>query len=326
VGGTGPFVWKEWAPNEKVVLEKNPRYWQSGAPLLDRIEATIIGDIQAMAVQFEAGAQDVALRVTAQDFTRLKNDPKFRAEVMESGSGYLYVAADVTVPPLDKKEVRQAINHAINRERFVQTALSGIGRATTLPWPTFSPAYDAALDGGIRYDLERTKALLAQAGVAGGFELPITFNTQRTATNGKLVEILQADLAQIGIRVTPQSLENSVFQRTLNEGKFGGLFSHSHGFSNRTPAALFVQAFPFRKQNASNFSSPEFTRIVDGMQAEADEAKLRALYGEMNRLLLDEAFIMDVSTDPGNFVAKASVQDIDYSLQEWWVLHRASVG
>jgi hypothetical protein len=62
------------------------------------------------------------------------------------------------------------------------------------------------------------------------------------------------------------------------------------------------------------------------MQTEADEAKLKGLYGEMNRLLLDEAFIMDVATDPGHYVAKANVQGLDYNLQDWWVLHRASVG
>jgi peptide/nickel transport system substrate-binding protein len=324
--GTGPFRWREWTPNEKVILERNPDYWQGGTPLLERVETTIIGDVQALAVQFEAGQQDLAFRISAQDFTRLRQDPKFQAGIMESGSGYLYVAADVTRPPLDKKEVRRAINHAINRERFVQTAMSGIGRPTTLPWPTFSPAYDAALDGGVRFDLEQARASLAAAGVAPGLELPITFNTQRTATNGKLVEILQADLAQIGIKLSVQSLENTVFQRTLNEGKFDGLFTHGHGFSNRTPAALFVQAFPFRKQNASNFSSPEYTHLIDAMQGEADEAKLRALYADMNRLLLDEAFIMDVATDPSHYVARSTVRDVDYNLSDWWIFHRTAVG
>jgi peptide/nickel transport system substrate-binding protein len=324
--GTGPFLWKEWTPESRCVLERNPKYWQSGTPLVDRVETTIIGDIQSMAVQFEAGQHDAALRLSAQDFVRLRNDSKYQAVVLESGSGYMYVAADVTRAPLDKKEARQAINLAINRSRFNQTAMNGIGRATTLPWPTFSPAYDEALAGSAAFSLEKAKALLAQAGVGSGFEMPITFNTQRTATNGKLVEILQSDLGQIGVKLQVQSLENSVFQRTLNEGKFNGLFSHSHGFSNRTPAALFVQAFPFRAQNASNFTSPEYTRLTAAMQTEADEAKLKSLYGEMNRLLLDESFIMDVATDPGHYVAKANVQGLDYNLQDWWVLHRASVG
>src|SRR5205085_527855 len=86
VVGTGPFVWKSWVPNEKVVLEKNPSYWQSGLPLLDRVETTLISDVQSMGVQLEAGAQDVARNVSPQDFTRLRSDPKYQAVVMETGN------------------------------------------------------------------------------------------------------------------------------------------------------------------------------------------------------------------------------------------------
>src|SRR5581483_11217888 len=217
VVGTGPFTWKEWSPNEKAILERNPNYWRRGEPLLDRIEITVIGDVQSLGVQFEAGAHDLALRPSAQDFARLRQDARFRGTVMDTGDSFYYVAADVTVPPLDKKEVRQAINSAINRDRFVQTVGRGISEPSNLPWPKGSPAYDAALDSTIHFDLERAKALLAQAGVGTGLELPITFNTQVTATNGKLVELLQADLATIGVKLAVKSLENTVFQQTLNE-------------------------------------------------------------------------------------------------------------
>jgi len=325
VVGTGPFVWREWTPNEKLVLEKNPAYWQSGAPSLDRVELTVISDVQAMAVQFEAGQQDLALKVSAQDFERLRQDPKYQSVIMDTGNSYFYLAADVSKPPLDKKEVRQALNLAINRERFVQTAMSGISRPTTLPWPQGSPAYDATLDGSVRFDLERARALLQQAGAGSGFEVPITYNQQRTATVGKLVEILQSDLGQLGVKLNAQTQENTVFQRTLNERQFGGLFTHLHGFSNQTPVSLFLQAFPFRKDNASNFSSPEFNRLIDAMDGETDEGKLKELYAAMNRLLLDEAFVVNVATNPSYYVARANVQNVEYSLFDWWVLQRTAV-
>lgn len=326
VVGTGPFVWREWTPNEKLVLEKNPTYWQGGAPLLDRIEQTVISDVQSMSVQFEAGQQDLALRISPQDYERLGRDPKNQAVVMETGNSYFYFASDVSRPPLDKKEVRQALNHAINRERFVQTALPGIARPTTLPWPNGSPAYDADLDGGVRFDLDRAKGLLEQAGVGSGFEVSITSNTQRASTVGKLVEILQSDFARIGVKLSPQTQENTVFQRTLNEKGFGGLFAHLHGFSNQTPVSLFQQAFPFRKENASNFSSPEYNRLIDQLEGEADDAKLKGLYGAMNRFLQEEAFVVNVATSPSYFVTRAGVRNVEYSVFDWWVLHRATVG
>jgi hypothetical protein len=62
------------------------------------------------------------------------------------------------------------------------------------------------------------------------------------------------------------------------------------------------------------------------MQSEADEGRLRALYTDMNRLLLDEAFIMDVATDPSHYVARSTVRDVDYNLSDWWIFHRTAVG
>jgi peptide/nickel transport system substrate-binding protein len=323
--GTGPYTWKEWSPNEKAVLEKNPSYWKSGEPLLDRIEITVISDVQSMGVQFEAGAYDLALKPSAQDYGRLSKDGRFKGTVMDTGDSFYYVAADVKVPPLDKKEVRQAINYAVNRERFISTVGSGISEPANLPWPNGSPAFDAAQNSTVKFDLDKAKALLAQAGVGSGLELPITFNTQVTATNGKLAELLQADLATIGVKLTIKSLENTVFQQTLNEAKFGGLFTHGHGFSNESPEALFVQAFPFRKQNASNFTSPDFARLADAMQDETDPAKLKAIYSDMNKLLLDESFIMDVATNPAYFLTRQNVQNVDFTLIDWMNFNRTTV-
>jgi peptide/nickel transport system substrate-binding protein len=323
--GTGPFIWKEWTPNTKVVLEKNPNYWQSGAPLLDRIEITIVGDVQSLGVQLEAGQQDMAYGVSSQDFVRLRQDNRYAAIANDAVGGNFYLAANVTVPPLDKKEVRLAIHHALDRERAVRTALSNVGVPSLLPWPKGSPAYDEALNQTIKFDLDKAKALLTQAGLGSGFEIPITYNTQRTATVGKMIEVFQPDLAKIGIKLNIQTQENTVFQQTLNEAKFPGLFAHGHGAANLTPVTLFLQAFPFRKENASKFTSPDYTRIVDAMQAEGDQTKLKALYGEMNKLLLAEAFNLIISTNPALSVTSSKVLSLGTTANNWWDFRRTSL-
>lgn len=323
--GTGPFTWKEWTPNTKLVLEKNPNYWQSGVPLLDRIELTIAGDVQSLGVQLESGQQDFAVGVSSQDFVRLRQDQRYTAVAAEGPGGSLYLAANVTVAPLDKKEVRLAIHHALDRERAVRSALSNVGSPALLPWPKGSPAYDATLNESIKFDLDQAKALLAQAGLGSGFEMPITYNTQRTSTVGKMIEIFQSDLAKIGVKLNIQTQENTVFQQTLNEAKFPGLFAHGHGFSNLMPVSLFLQAFPFRKENASKFTSPDYARLVDAMQAEGDAAKLKSLYGEMNKLLLAEAFNLEISTNPSLFVTTSKVREVGYSANGSWLLQRTSL-
>jgi peptide/nickel transport system substrate-binding protein len=322
--GTGPFTWKSWTPNTKVVLEKNPNYWQQGTPLLDAIELTIAGDVQALGVQLEAGQQDVAVGVPSQDFVRLREDKKYNAVSLDTAGGFFYLAANVKVPPLDKKEVRLAIHYALDRQRALRTALSNVGVTALLPWPEGSPAYDAALNQSITFDLDKAKSLLTQAGLGSGFEIPITYNTQRTATVGKMIEIFQPDLAKIGVKLNIQTQENTVFQKTLNDASFPGLFSHGHGGSSLTPVTLFVQAFPFRKQNASNFTSPDYTRLVDAMQVEGDAAKLKELYTSMNHLLLDEAFNLEIASNPVLYVTGAKVRDIGYAASGWYLFPRTS--
>jgi peptide/nickel transport system substrate-binding protein len=326
VVGTGPFTWREWVPNTSLSLEKNPNYWQAGVPLVDRIDLSVIADAQAMIVQLEAGQQDVAINPSAQDFARLGRNSNFSAVALEAAGSPWYVAADVSAPPLDVREVRQAISHAIDRERFVQTVLNGIGRAALLPWPNGSPAYDAATDGTVKFDLERARAFLQQAGVSDGVEIPITYNSQRTSIIGKLIEIMQADLAKIGVKLVPQVQENTVFQKSLNDRTFKGLFSHGHGGANLSPVTLFTQAFPFRKENASGFKSPEYDRLIDAMVAESDEQKLKELYTAMNKLLVEEAFVMEVAFAPTLHIAKASVKGITQSPSAIWELNRVSVG
>ena len=222
--------------------------------------------------------------------------------------------------------MRQAIILAINRDRFVQTVLSGAGRATNLPWSKGSPAYDAAVDQTIKFDLERAKSLLAQAGVPNGFEVPIAVNSQRTATNGKLVEIIQADLARIGIRITADVQENTIFQKNLNDRTFKGLFTHGHGGSNLSPSTMFVQVFPFRKENASGFKSPEYDRLIDAMSGETNEQRLKTLYTDMNRFLLDQAFVMEVAFAPTLHIARSNVKGVEQSPTSIWELNRVTVG
>ena len=323
--GTGPFLWSEWTPNTKLILERNESYWQDEQPLLDRVELTIAGDVQALTVQLEAEQQDVALAVPAEEFVRLREDPRFETISNEAAQGYWYLAADVTTPPLDNAEVRKALHYGIDRERIVRAALGDVGKPAVLPWPEGSPAFDAELNQSFEFDLDRAKDLLSQAGVGEGFDMPITINSQRLSTVGKIVQVIQADFAEIGVNLEIKTMENTVFQRTLNESSFGGLFSHGHGASTMTPVSLFLQAFPFRKENSSNFTSPEYTRLIDAMVEESDPTELQNLYEDMNQLLLDEAFILDIATNPPLHVSRPAVQELRFSVTDWWIPHRTSI-
>ena len=118
-----------------------------------------------MVSQFEAGVLDMALNPPLQDAGRLKSNPQYQV-VTNPNTGRYYTAGwNVANPPLDNKVVRQALNSAMNRQRFVDTVLLGLSRPATLPWIPTSPVYDAAKANYFTFDLDKAKALLVQAGV-----------------------------------------------------------------------------------------------------------------------------------------------------------------
>ncbi|MBV8714814.1 MAG: hypothetical protein JOZ65_07070 [Chloroflexi bacterium] len=120
VVGTGPFEFVEWIQGDHVTLRKNAKYWRSGVPLLDEQQFMILRDPQAMVAQLEAGPLDATLGTPLRDAARLKDDPKYHYFANNAAGTYIVLVVNTTQPPLARKEVRQAINYALDRKRIVQ--------------------------------------------------------------------------------------------------------------------------------------------------------------------------------------------------------------
>ena len=116
----------EWSQGNHISLVKNPNYWVSGRPYLDAIETPIIKDPQAMIVQLEAGAIDVADQPPIREFNRLKTDAAYQALVNPNDGQHVILAPNTTVAPFDNKLVRQALRYAIDRQRMNEVALLGL--------------------------------------------------------------------------------------------------------------------------------------------------------------------------------------------------------
>src|SRR5215470_8761382 len=141
--GTGPFKLVEWVPGDHVTLTKNPNYWQTGKPYLDGIQIPILRDQQAMVTQLEAGALDIARLPTLADFNRLKSDAGYQAMLNPLTGAHYLAGFNLTIPPFDNKLVRQALCYAVDKKRFVDSILGGVGAPESLPWLPASPAYEA---------------------------------------------------------------------------------------------------------------------------------------------------------------------------------------
>ena len=134
--GTGPFRFQDWVPGDHLTFVRNPDYWQAGKPYVDQVVLYVQPDPQASLIGLESNNLDWMTGVAGQDARRLQADPAY--QVLLTGSGgnnYYAVCLDTRVPALADRRVRQAFSYALNRQRIVDSALAGYGRAASTIWP-----------------------------------------------------------------------------------------------------------------------------------------------------------------------------------------------
>jgi peptide/nickel transport system substrate-binding protein len=306
--GTGPLSLGEWLPGERITLVKNKNYWQSGKPYLDQVSITVFKDFQAMVTQLEAGVLDLITELPNRDFVRLKADPKYRAVSMSNG--LFLLGANVTVPPLENKKVRQAFNYLIDRKRIVETILLNTVKAQAIPAIPGSIAYDAAKDSAYGFDLDKAKALLAEAGVAN-LDLDIIGSVQ-TAEHAQMAQVIQADAAKIGVKLNVKIIEHAQFLDQTANRKYRGLYLGNLAYANLEPATMIDNSRHLDPTGTSNtgFTSERYLSLVRSAAGEPDLAKRKQLYAQLVDLFLDESAIMTIAANEKSLVARASVRGI----------------
>ncbi len=202
--GTGPYVLKQWQVGQSLAFERNPNYFFEGVPLLDKITIQVGVAPDVALLRLEKGDIDLmGDPPPGADWARISSDPAWanRLEKQPQVSTN-YIAINTTSKPFDNVKVRQALNYAIDKQRIVQL-LNGRGTVANQILPPLMPGYDSAYTG-YTYDPAKAKALLAEAGLANGFETSI--ECIAVDPQPKLCESFQQDLAKVGIKLTINTL------------------------------------------------------------------------------------------------------------------------
>ncbi len=202
--GTGAFKLADWTIGQKLVFEKNADYWREGVPYLDSVTFEVGQEPIVALLRLQKGEVDVpGDGIPPAKFTEVMGDPAQAARVVEGGQLHTgYITLNVTTPPLDKLEVRQAINMAINKDRIVQI-INGRAKPANQPLPPSMPGYSTDYKG-YAYDVEGAKKLLADAGLADGFETELY--VMNTDPNPRIAQAIQQDLSEIGLKASIKSL------------------------------------------------------------------------------------------------------------------------
>jgi peptide/nickel transport system substrate-binding protein/oligopeptide transport system substrate-binding protein len=202
--GTGAFKLAEWTLGQRVVFEKNPDYWNTGLPYLNKITFEIGQEPIVALLRLQKGEIDVpGDGIPPAKFQEVMSDPAQKARVVEGGQLHTgYVTMNVNIPPFDNVKVRQAVNMAINKDRIVQL-INNRAVPANQPLPPSMPGY-AKDYKGYPYDAAKAKELLAEAGHADGFETDLY--VMNTDPNPRIAQGIQQDLAAIGIKANIQAL------------------------------------------------------------------------------------------------------------------------
>ena len=305
--GTGPFKFLEWVQGDHFTLTRNQSYWKSGRPFLDSIVVNILRDATAMSVALEAGQLDVMFSPNLQDFVRLKSDPNFQALAHPGNDRGHLIGANVLQPPMDNKLVRQAINYAMDRQRFVDTVLKGVGAPEFLFWNPKSLAYEANKQNAYPFDLDKARSLLAQAGVSG---LEFDYLVGPTGPGYDFAQLYQADLAKIGVKMNIKTLQGAEFLAMINNRRYSGLYYASASAQAEPASALTYSKAWDPNNNNQGFKDDTYTNLVTTVATEPDPQKRKALYSQINDIFVDQAFVSAIAVLTIIAVATSRLQDI----------------
>ena len=337
--GTGPFKLKEWIPGDILTFARNEDYWEEGRPYLDEVSFKPFDDLEALVTALDTGIIDAAIAVPPKDYQRLLDS----GIEVEFGQGGLLYSITVNPPDPDQpegalsdKRVRQAVCWAIDRDAIVDQALFGVGGATVVAFPDYSIAYFEDLADHYSFDLEKSAALLDEAGWVDsdgdGFRdkdgVKLVLNTITIAAFPETTDIgiiLQADLATIGVDVDVEPLDSATYgPRHLGSPETNGsaVFDLDVTFVGRQhldPMGLFDNS-PYRPRSSPIFPRGDFPEgYVENLQIAGStfvREERREAFRQINEIILDACVDIPISWKYTLFARQTNVHGLDWTVND----------
>ncbi len=202
--GSGTFILKDWTIGQRLVFDRNPDYFNKDLPYIDKVTVEVGQEPLVALLRLQQGEVDIAGDgIPPAKFLEIKNSPEGAQMIVDGEQLHTgYLTLNTKIKPLDDVKVRQAINMAVNKERITRI-LNGRATPANQPLPPLMPGYDKAFTG-YAFDVEKAKALLAEAGFPDGFET-VLYSTN-TDPQPRIAQAIQQDLAAIGVKAEVRAL------------------------------------------------------------------------------------------------------------------------
>ena len=287
----GAYKVDEFKTDEYVKLSAFPG-WVGGAPKIPNVNVRIIPDATTRVLELRRGTANFAINSVPYDqVAPFKSNKDFKV-VTSHGGAYQYLAFNLKDPILSKKEVRQAIAHAIDRNRIVHDLLLGYGSVTDSMFPAGHWARAENLPT-YAYDPAMAKQMLDKAGypsVGGKPRFRINFRTSTDAEANQQAEMIQQMLKEVGIDMQIQSSEFGVFMEDIKNGRFQVFSLRRAGIADPDfyTTIFHSKSLAPAGQNRGYYVNQRVDQLLDTGRSTFDRAKRKAAYDEVQRILADE--------------------------------------
>jgi peptide/nickel transport system substrate-binding protein len=283
--GTGPFTFAQRTPNQSIILQANPTFWD-GAPALPSVEFRVIPDETSIVSALQSGNVDFAVF----------DDPLVAQSAEGSGLtvtetpqlSYHVLQLNARRSPLDNLDVRLAIQCAIDRQQVLDTAALGEGEVIG---PITSPAFrsDPAARPCPQRDVEAARRHLAAAGYAGGLTISTIVSQGEYATSVNEATNIQAQLAEAGITLDLEVLESGAFVDRWVAADFESAVALNGGRPD--PDGMYGRYFTStgNLNEVAGYSSPELDALFAEGKAITDPEARKAVYARVSAELEDNA-------------------------------------
>ncbi len=288
--GCGPFQFVRWVKGSEVTVKKFPGYFVPNRPYLDKIVFKIISESQARDNAFRAKEIDATVIEPVQ-YPVYKKDPAISKNMIEVAEMFTRaIGFNYDKEPFKKKEVRQAINYAIDRNLMIEKLLHG----KAVPAVSWLPSSSAGFNPNAKpyeYDPAKAAELMKKAGYENGFTVE-AMSTGNASWGTVVFEAAMPMLKKINITLKIQQMEGATMVDRLQKGEFD-MFSYSMGTGPDPYQALarWKGDMP-RMANYMNYKNPAFDKVLEQAAAERNESKKAALLQQADGILLEDAALM----------------------------------
>lgn len=287
--GTGPFKFVEWVDGDRIVYEANPDYWQEGVPRAQRIVFRSIPESSTRVAAIQTGEVHIVGRLSAEEAASLEGVEGVEVVTYPVDRVYYIAFNNLTSgvgEPTEDPLVRQAMNHAVDRQAIVDALFNGNAQLLTGFVTSANLGYDTSLEP-YAYDPERAMELLAEAGYEDGFSMGFACPIGAYTNFEQVCEAIQGYLSDVGIETELELMESAAYWDLEAEKQLPPLFGDSWSETSGEALPRLIGALGGMDSSFSSWSDPEIDRLMDEISVTVDDATRADLYVELQQYMYE---------------------------------------